>query len=228
MFRAALLAVVIASASAAHADGGTFRTMRVDGDLPVFVLPGEADARGVVIYLHGHCGDALAPMKTFPEALRARATLLSVQADVPCAGKPGRFHWTADLDAIERRIDAAVARAASERGESFDPATRVLVGYSEGALRAEALAKRFPAVYPRVLLGASPVTPKAASFSGARAVATLIGEHDVQGPMREGTEALAKAGVPTRLFVLPGVGHGRYGAEAPRVMREAFEWMFAQ
>ena len=211
----------------AHAAPEPFVTLAVPGDRPVFVLPGGDGAAAVVVYLHGHCGDALAPMNGFPEASRGLATLLSVQADVPCADRPGRFHWSPDLAAIERRIDAAIAAAAVARGAPFAGA-RILVGYSEGALRAEGLAKRFPDVYPRVLLGASPVTPQATSFPRAKAVATLVGELDVQGPMRDGTDALAKAGVPTRLFVLPGVGHGRYGEGAPRVMRSAFEWMLAQ
>lgn len=223
-----LAALVVAlTIPGAHADAPTWTKLAVTGDLPVFVLAPDADARDVIVYLHGHCGDPVAPMKTWPGPLRSRGITISVQADVPCKDKPGRFHWSPDPKAIQRRIDAAVASVAATHGP-VSSGPRLLIGYSEGALRAESLAREFPDVYPRIVVGGTPAPTKPTSFARSKAVAQLVGERDVQGPARDGTTALEKAGIRTRLFVLPGVGHGQYGRESPRVMTEALTWLFEE
>lgn len=224
-----ILAGVVASlvVPGAHADAPAWTKLPVSGDLPVFVLAADEGARAVIVYLHGHCGDPVAPMKAWPQPLRSRGVTISVQADVPCEGKPGRFHWSPDPKAIERRIDAAVASVAAVHGP-LSSGPRLLIGYSEGALRAETLAREFPEVYPRIVVGGTPAPTKATSFARSKAVAQLVGERDVQGPARDGTTALEKAGIRTRLFVLPGVGHGQYGRESPRVMTEALTWLFEE
>ena len=56
-------------------------------------------------------------------------------------------------------------------------------------------------------------------------MATLAGQNDVQQPMREGAEALSKAGVRARFFLLPKARHGQYGPEGERVLGETFAWL---
>lgn len=210
-------------AVAADAQAGA-TSIAVEGDVPAFAVPGAGSE--VLLYLPGRCGDPFAGVRSFPRAAAAHGTLLVVQGDQPCPDRKGRRRWTIDARRIQARIDAAVEAASTQLGRPLAGKQLTLIGYSEGALRAELLARSFPHRYPRVVLGGEPRTPAAQSLAGAKAVVTLAGEHDVQGPMREGAERLAKAGLTSRFFLLPRARHGQYGPESERVMGEALDWLF--
>jgi hypothetical protein len=45
--------------------------------------------------------------------------------------------------------------------------------------------------------------------------------------MREGADALLRAGIPARFFLLPKARHGQYGPEGDRVLGEAFAWLLS-
>lgn len=203
------------------------RSVAIEKDVPAYVLPSEEGTSRVIVYLHGHCGDALAGLRSFPEAARKVGTMISVQGDVPCPKRPGRRRWSTDPKQIQARIDAAIAATAAALGRELSPGELTLVGYSEGALRAELLAGAFPERYPHIVLGGEPRAPRPANFQKAKAVATLAGQHDTQQSMRDGAEALSKAGILARFFLLPKARHGQYGPEGNRVLSEAFSWMFA-
>jgi predicted esterase len=203
------------------------QAIAVPQDTPVYALPGAGTTPEVVVYLHGHCGDPLAGLRSFPKAASEAGTLLSVQGDIPCKGRPGRRRWSTDAAGIQRRVDAAIEAASRGLGRPLKAAEVTLMGYSEGALRAELLATTFPARYPRVILGGEPRAPRAAGFTPQQAVATLAGERDAQQPMREGAKALEEAGVRARFWVLPQARHGQYGPAAEQVLGEVFGWLSA-
>lgn len=199
----------------------------IPGALAAYALPAEGSTGQVIVYLHGHCGDPLAGLRAFPEAARKVGTMISVQGDLPCKGRGGKRRWSTDAARIQAAIDAAIAATASKFDRSLSPQELILVGYSEGALRAELLSGAFPGRYPRIILGGEPRAPRPENFREARSVATLAGQLDVQAPMRDGAEALARAGVASRFFLLPGARHGQYGPEGDRVLGDAFSWLLA-
>ena len=120
---------------------GDVVTVEVDGDRPAFVVHGAPGDGRVLVYLHGRCGDPHAGIRAFAEEVSAWGTLVSVQGDLPCPDRKGRVRWSADVDRAARRIDAAIAAVARQRKHPLDAAGRTLIGYSEGALRAESIAK---------------------------------------------------------------------------------------
>lgn len=224
-----LLAASTASGDAAPTPRrGELATVLVDGDRDAFVVHGaDGDAR-VLIYLHGRCGDPHAGIKAFANEVSALGTMISVQADLTCPDRKGRFRWSGDVDKAARRIDAAIQAVSKTRRVPLDATRRTLIGYSEGALRAESLVKRLPDQYPRAVLLASPRAPEGASFSKASRVALVMGELDVQADMRAGDESLKRAGIDHRLFTLRGARHGTYGTDASRAMSEIFAWLDGQ
>lgn len=226
-FATLLTAAVLFAAPVALAedDAPLVPTMvEVPGDRAVRVLYGPKEAKEVLVYLPGRCGDPDAPLRAFSREASARATLVVVQGDVACPDRPGRTRWSAVPSKAHERIAAAL-RAAGREGEDLGGLQRTLIGYSEGALRAESIAKRFPDAYPKVVLLASPRTPDASSFTKAQRVAMGVGTHDSQATMRDGVENLHRGGITTKLFLFPGARHGQYGKEGGRVMRDVFDWL---
>ena len=126
---------------------------------------------------------------------------------------------------IRARIEAAVSAVASARGVTLDTRHMTLVGYSEGALRAESLAKRYPHDFPWLVLGGDPHEPPVDALLPVRAVAMLAGARDAQETMRKGAKARAAAGGITKFFELPDAAHGHYGPEAEAVMNGVLTWL---
>lgn len=203
-------------------------TVPVEGDVPAFALPAEGDSRQVIVYLPGRCGDPFAGLRSFPEAARRFGTMLVVNGDLPCPHRPGRRSWSTSAAKIQARIDAALQAASARLERPLDSSALTLLGYSEGALRAELVSGAFPQRYPRVLLGGEPRAPSPTNFRPSQSVATLAGQLDTQAPMRDGAAAISKAGIPARFWLLPGARHGQYGPEGNRVLGEAFAWLFGQ
>ncbi len=206
---------------------GELATVKVDGDRPVFVVHGAPEDSRVLVYLHGRCGDPHAGIRAFAAQASEWGTLVSVQADLTCPDRKGRWRWSGDVEKAARRVDAAIDAVSRARGRALDAKGRTLIGYSEGALRAESIAKRHPDQYPRAILLASPRAPLGSSFTISSRVALVMGQRDVQAEMRAGDEHLEQAGVAHRLFTLTGARHGTYGTDAAREMAEVLAWLYA-
>jgi predicted esterase len=202
-----------------------FHGLAVPDDRGAFVVDGPATSERTFVYLHGRCGDPLAGIRAFGEVTARLGTMISVVGDVPCPDRPGRTKWSADVAAIQRRIERAIAAAGDARGARLSSTNLTVFGYSEGALRAESLASKFPQSYPRVVLLASPRAPAADRLAGAKVVALVEAGKDPSDTMREGARALARSTVPSKLFVLPGAKHGQYGPEGERVMTEVLSFL---
>ena len=196
-------------------------TLAIDDDLPVFVVPPSPGTRPArTVFLTGSCTTPLTYLDRFREAAASHGGIIALQGDKPC--RDGSRRWSPDTVGTAARIDAAL------RAAGFDDLTDItLVGYSQGAERAEWLAHRFPAKYTRFILMAGPILPSHARFSEARAVVTLAGYGDVRENMANGAKRLRRAAIHAIYMELPGVQHGELAAAANDVVARAFDWLDA-
>lgn len=187
---------------------------------PVFVMRGEPRGPGKLVFLHGMCGHGLGYAQSFQFSAAKYGTLIAPQGDVPCGNGPWA-KWSANLDALDARIQ----RTFRELGFAEPIRDIVVIGYSQGATRAEALARRWPERYTRLILMGAPKTPSPRGLS-VRAAVTMAGERDRQDLMKAGARALAAAGIPTTYVMIPEATHGAMGPMPERTMGEALEWLF--
>jgi hypothetical protein len=198
-------------------------------DKPVRVLPAATPGPRALVYLHGYCGDVNA-VGAFVPAAAAHGTLIALLGDQPCQNKPGRFKWSNDIRGLDARIQRAVRLVNRAQGLHLDPHDITLFGYSQGAVRAESLARFYASHYPRVILGGPPRRPKPVHFSRVRAIAVFGGELEDTRDMLGGADDLAAAGFHARFFLLPGVDHGDFGGELEgnRALGEIFAFVDGQ
>lgn len=199
--------------------------LRVPGDRHVIVVHAPAGNRQAIVYLHGVCGDIYAP-RGWAEAASRFGTLVTMLGDEPCKGRKDRFRWYRNVERIDRRIRRALDAVAEARGGQLDRDHVTLVGYSQGADRAERIAARFHRRYPRVLLGSPSAAPDPSHFATGQAVAVVAGAREDNDRRVEGVEALRQAGFRARFMPLPEAYHGQYGPQGERVMSEALGWLF--
>jgi len=199
-------------------------TIQVPNDTPIEVVFGPKQSQRVIVYLHGVCGDPLA-FESWVGAAARHATFISLRGDQKCRKRPGRFKWSYNYQRNNKRITAAIEAAAKARGAALDTGKVVLMGYSQGAGRTEAMARRFPDRYRRIAIIAIVSEPRVANLRRADAVLLMAGSLDAHKHIQDGANKLARAGKRVRYIELPGARHGEYGDEAPRVMRVALDWL---
>lgn len=195
----------------------------VSRDKRVWVVPGETTTP--IVYLHGRCGDPHA-FVAWAQVGRKFGTILSLTGDIKCkAGN--RTQWTEDIASIDRRVTAAIAAASEKLGIEIDGTKRIVVGYSQGSLKAEALASRFPDRYPRAVLIAGPRGPRDENLRKTEAILFMVGDQDAREHLREATRKLEKRGKTVRYLELRGARHGEYGPDAEKTVAEGLEWLFS-
>lgn len=195
----------------------------VPGDRPLRVAHAGADEERAIVYLHGMCG-AEEGADVWADLATSHGTLITLRADVPCGDRPG-FKWPKEPDAIQARVEHALAVVRELRDGHLARDDVWLVGYSQGAHRAERLAAAFPHLYRTLALGGTPTVPSPDRLRHARRVAVFGGELENTSHMVEGYLALDAAGLPTDFFILPRAGHGTFGPEGRRVMSEIFSYL---
>jgi predicted esterase len=181
-------------------------------DRPIRVLAPPGAGKRALVYLHGYCGDVNAP-GAFVPAAAAHGTLIALLGDQPCKDKPGRFKWSNDIHGLDERIKRAVRLVNHALKLELDVKDITLFGYSQGAVRAESLARYYSKHYPRVILGGPPRRPKPEHFKGVQTVAVFGGEKEDTHDMLGGAEDMIAAGERAHFFLLPGVDHGDFGGE---------------
>jgi hypothetical protein len=189
-----------------------YEVLDAGSDRPVRVLPAAQPGRRVLVYLHGYCGDVNA-VGAFTSAAAAHGTVLALLGDEPCKDKPGRFKWSRDTHALDQRIRRAIGLVNRVHSWDLDASDVTLFGYSQGAVRAEALVRYYAKRYPRVILGGPPRRPKVEHFKHVQAIAVFGGELENTSEMLGGADDLIAAGYRARFFLLPGVDHGDFGGE---------------
>ena len=202
-------------------DPAAITALPVDDDLPAFVIrPSRTTRPSRTVFLTGSCTTPLTYRERFREAAAAHGGIVALQGDTLC--HDGSRRWSPDTIGTAARIDAAL------RAAGFDDLTDItLVGYSQGAERAEWLAHRFPAKYTRFVLMAGPILPSPARFADAHGIVTLAGYGDVRENMANGARRLRRGSIPAIYMELPGIQHGELSPGANDVVARAFDWLDA-
>ncbi|HET9952887.1 MAG TPA: hypothetical protein VFQ61_00205, partial [Polyangiaceae bacterium] len=189
---------------------------------PTFVMRGTPQGPHRLVFLHGMCGHGLGYAQAFQFAASKYGTLIAPQGDVSCGGVWSK--WSMNLDALDERITRTFRALGHE-----EPIGDVLVlGYSQGASRAEALARKWPQKYTRLVLMGGPTAPSARGLSHLLAAVTMAGERDRKDLMRLGAQRLKAAGVPTEFRVIPEATHGAMGPTPERTMGDVLSWIYSQ
>lgn len=187
---------------------------------PVFVLLGPAGSHKLV-FLHGMCGHGHGYAQSFQHAAARRGRLIAPQADVLCGGGPWA-KWSMDLEKLDQRI-VQTFEALGAKPPFEDIA---VLGYSQGATRAEALARRYPQRYTRLVLMGAPSVTSAQGLGSLKSAVMMAGERDRQDKMKAGQRNLQAAKIPVTFLVLPGATHGAMGTEPEKTMDAALEFLF--
>jgi pimeloyl-ACP methyl ester carboxylesterase len=167
------------------------------------------------------CGHGLGYAQSFQWNASKKGTLIAPQGDKPCGG-PWAM-WSNDIDAIDARI-VSTFRALGHEGPIDDV---LLIGYSQGATRAEAMARKWPERYTRLILIAAPTAASPRGLGSLRAAVMMAGERDRHDLMKAGMRAMLAAKIPYTFMVLPGATHGEMGSTPEKTMGAALDWLWA-
>ncbi len=203
-------------------DPGPIRVEVLAGaEPPMFVMRGGPRGPERMVFLHGMCGHGHGYAQSFQFSAARHGTLISPQGDVPC-GKGPWAAWSADLAALDRRIVDGFRALGDQR-----PISDVLIiGYSQGATRAEALARRYPERYTRLISIGAPRAPSPAGLSQLRAAVMMAGERDRQDQMKSGARAFAQRGIPATYQMIPEATHGAMGPTPDATMALALDFVW--
>jgi predicted esterase len=188
---------------------------------PVFAMRGKPQGPGRLVFLHGMCGHGLGYAQAFQFSAAKYGTLIAPQGDVSCGGPWSK--WSMNLDALDARITSTFR--ALGHPEPIEDIT--VLGYSQGASRAEALARKWPKRYTRLVVMGGPTAVRGRGLGELRAAVSMAGERDRKDLMRASAESLLAAGVPATFRVIPEATHGAMGPVPERTMGEALEWLYA-
>ena len=187
----------------------------------MFVMRGERHGRERLVFLHGMCGHGLGYAQSFQFSAARWGTLIAPQGDRIC-GNGAWALWSADIEALDARIVAAFLAL----GEPQPIDDIVAMGYSQGATRAEALARKYPRRYTRLVLLGAPTATRASGLRALRGAVLMAGERDRQDRMKAGVRALTTIDVPCTFIQIPEATHGAMGPTPEQTMGEALEWLF--
>ena len=186
---------------------------------PMFVMRGGPRGPGRMVFLHGMCGHGLGYAQAFQFGAASLATLIAPQADVSCGGVWSK--WSGNLETLDARI-VATFRALGHAG-AIDDIT--VIGMSQGATRAVALAKKWPARYTRLISMDAPTALRPGELRALRGAVMMAGERDRQDLMRASTRALERTGVPVTFVLIPQAGHGAMGPTPEQTMGKALSFL---
>ena len=188
---------------------------------PVFVTRGGEPGPAKLVFLHGLCGHGLGYAQSFQVSAAAKGTLIAPQGDVLC-GKGPAASWSGNVEALNARI----VEAFKELGEPEPISDMTVIGYSQGATRAMALARAYPDRYSHLVLMGGPEKPTPRGLLHLKSVVTMAGERDRQDLMKAGSHLFESAGVPATYLVIPEAVHGAMGPTPEKTMGAALDWLF--
>lgn len=191
-------------------------------DLPVRVLHAEPPLELAIVYLHGMCSTSRGA-EGWASVATKYGTLVMLRAETPCGDRPGN-KWTKDTAILQTRIDRALEAVRATRGGHLTLKRLAILGYSQGAHRAELLVAAYPDRYPWVMLGGPPEAALPENFRAVERLAVFGGELEKSEHMQKGARRVAASGIPTQYFVLPKAYHGDFGPKGREVMQEVLSW----
>jgi pimeloyl-ACP methyl ester carboxylesterase len=195
-------------------------TLDVPGDQPVFVLRGGREAGVVGVVLHGWCSHGMGFLQAFQWAAADVGRFIALQGDHRCGNGPMRG-WSSDVVGLDRRIDSALR---SYLGRE-PPSEIVLVGSSQGAERAVALARRYPAKYRSLILSSGPGEVSPAGLQRLRGAYFFVGQYEGYLAPQRSRDALRRAGVASELQVIEGAGHADFRGQGDPLLKQAFGFL---
>lgn len=203
-------------------DVGPVRIAQLDAtDPPVFVLRGKRLGPEKLVFLHGMCGHGLGYVQSFQHAAARKGTLIAPQADVECGDGPGA-KWSQDVTALDARITAALR----ELGHTEPIVDVCVMGMSQGATRAAALARAFPERYTRLVSMGAPTRVDPGGLRHLRGAVLMVGERERKDLMRASEQALKRQGVPATSLIIPDADHAGMGPTPEQTMGEALDWLW--
>lgn len=211
------------SAATPEADrvSGPVRVEKVpEMDPPVFAVRGSK-GRDKLVFLHGMCGHGQGYAQSFQHAAASKGTLIAPQADVVCGGGPGA-KWSQDVAALDARIVEAFKRLGYE-----EPIADVCVlGMSQGATRAAALARTFPERYTRLVSMGAPTAVEPSGLGHLRSAVLMVGERERKDLMRTSEKSLQRKAVPAVSRIIPDADHAAMGPHPEETMGEVLNWLW--
>jgi len=186
----------------------------------VFVLRGNPRGPEKLVFLHGMCGHGLGYAQSFQKSAAKRGRLVVPQGDVPCENGPWA-RWSKDVAALDARITAAFRAL----GHAEPIGDVIVMGYSQGATRAESLAREFPERYTRLVLIGGPYAANPRGLETLRAAVAMAGERDRRDLMQASARSLTAAKVPATFLLIPEATHGSMGPHPETTMDEVFTWL---
>lgn len=175
-----------------------------------------------IVFLHGMCGHGLGYAQSFQFSAAKLGTLIAPQADVSCGGVWSK--WSGQLEQLDQRITSAFR--ALGHAEPIDDI--IVIGMSQGATRAAALAQKWPKRYTRLISMDAPSALKVGELRELRGAVMMAGERDRQDLMRASERALKRTGVPVTFVLIPGATHGAMGPTPEQTMGSALEFLRSQ
>src|ERR1700755_1956888 len=104
----------------------------------------------------------------------------------------------------------------------------VVLGMSQGATRAVALARKYRQRYTRLVAMDGPNAIGPNGLTKLHAAVLMAGERDRQDLMRQSQRPLAANGIPATFILIPEATHGAMGPTPEKTMARAFAFLFQE
>jgi pimeloyl-ACP methyl ester carboxylesterase len=173
------------------------------------------------VFLHGMCGHGHGYAQSFQHASARKGRMIAPQADVVCGAGPGA-KWSQDVAALDARITTAFRSL----GHAEPIEDICVLGMSQGATRAAALARTFPERYTRLVSMGAPTQVQTTGLDGLRAAVLMVGERERKDLMRSSEKALQRKGVPAQSMIIPDADHAGMGPRPEETMAAALDWLW--
>jgi hypothetical protein len=230
------------SAASAHAIDGPHQLPLAPNRSVFYALPTKsAAARAgappwrLVGHLHGICYPPSYSAGRWIGAAADVGVLVTPTGNAHCGeSENGPPSWEAPtweelVTIMDGDLERSVAKVAAKHPGTIRREGAVLTGFSRGAYAAPVIARMHPGRWPYLVLIEANVPLSAAGLrkAGVRAVAFLAGEVGTEiAGMRKTDAELTQAGFPSRLFVMPRVGH-LYPDDMEKIMADALAFVLS-
>lgn len=200
-----------------------------------YALPGgrERGPARLIGHFHGVCGPPSYACGKWVAAAVDVGAIVCPTGNAKCGDSPvGPPSWEAPtwrelVLAMDHDLEDSIARVSAKHPHAIRREGAILTGYSRGAYAAPIVAGMHPGRWPFLVLieADTGVTRDMLERARVRAVAFVAGEQGTEiAGMRKNVDALAKAGFPARLFVMPKTGH-LYSDNMDEVMQAALAFV---
>ena len=180
--------------------------------------------RAPVVMLHGMCDEPEWECPHFASSTTDRGFLVCPRANLRCDG--GGSIWSGDAR-FKASIEASIARVAAEYPAHVDAgASRTLIGFSLGAIRAVELANSGEGRWRSVIAIGAKVHPSAGQLrrAGVERMVLAAGDHDMMKWHMVGeAKRLARAGFPVAFMSMGKIGH-TFPRDIEARMKRALAW----